>query len=348
MKKYFLAAIFVISTVFSAKAQDGFENILLADAGDSQKLLQAYFAPGMEGFINSMNNGWAHTAKVHSKFGFDISIGVSASSIPTERELFNITALNLSSVTSTSTTASTFGGPNNTTAMTVNTTINGQNVSANFSMPGGATSDLPMNAVPAPVAQFTLGLPWKMDAMVRFVPKINIGEDDGSVDMFGFGLKKEITSWFGPMEKTPLHVSLLAAYTTMNVNYDIADQNVPSGQSGIEIQNAATSFSLNAFTVQALASLNFPFINLYGGFGYNSGSASYNMTGNYTGYYNTGIPAAPVASRPLNVPSNLEFDSSGFRTSVGARLSLGFFKIFADYTIQEFNSVTAGVAFSFR
>ena len=181
---------------FNTKAQDGFENILLAEVGDSQKLLQAYFAPGMEGFINSMNNGWAHTAKVHKKFGFDISLGGSISSIPTEREVFNVAALGLVSVTSSSATASTFGGPDVQTQMTVNTTINGQNVTANFNTPGGIREDLPLNGVPAPVAQITMGLPWKMDVMLRFVPKIDIGEDDGSVDMFGIGLKKEITSWF--------------------------------------------------------------------------------------------------------------------------------------------------------
>ncbi|MAD96546.1 MAG: hypothetical protein CMB99_04380 [Flavobacteriaceae bacterium] len=344
MKKYILLTALLFSSVFSVKAQDGFENILLADVADSQKLLQAYFAPGMEGFINSMNNGWAHTAKVHKTLGFDISIGVSASAIPSERELFNIGALGLTSVSSTSSTASTFGGPNNTTMMTVNTTINGQAVSANFEMPGGVKDDLPLNAVPAPVAQITVGLPWKMDAMVRFVPKLNIGEDDGSVEMLGLGLKKEITSWFGPLEKTPLHVSLLAAYTTMDVNYAIEDQT-----GDFSVQNAATSFSLNAFTVQALASLNFPIFNVYGGIGYNSGSASYDMTGTFTGTYQTGLPAPnDTVTRQLGVPRNLDFDASGFRTTVGARLSLGFFKIFADYTLQNFNSITAGVAFSFR
>ncbi len=73
------------------------------------------------------------------------------------------------------------------------------------------------------------------------------------------------------------------------------------------------------------------------------------MAGNFTGTYDTGLPAPDdTITQTLNVPSNIDFDSSGFRTSLGARLSLGFFKIFADYTIHEFNSLTAGVAFSFR
>lgn len=345
MKKCILIFLGVFALSFNTKAQEGFEAILLADAADSKKLMQAYFAPGMEGFINAMNNGWYHTAKVHKPFGFDLAIGLSGASIPTEKELFNISALGLTSISSSSTTASTFAGPSATTQMTVNTTVQGQAVSATFASPGGVLEDLPAKAVPAPIVQLSVGLPWKMEGLLRMVPKTNIGDDDGSIKMLGLGLKKEITSWFGPMEKTPLHVSLLAAYTTMDVNYGIADQN--SGE--IQVQNALTEFSLKAFTMQAIASLNFPIINLYGGIGYNSGSSSFAMSGTYTGVYDTGFPAPNnTITQSLTPPSDLDFDSSGFTTTLGARLSLGFFKIFGSYAFQEYNTFSAGVAISIR
>ena len=343
MKK--ITTLLVLLTLsFNSKAQDGFEAILLTDPSDSKKLMEAYFAPGMEGFINAMNNGWYHTAKVHKPFGFDLAIGLSGASIPSSKETFNIAALGLTSVSSTSTTASTFAGPNTTTQMTVNTTINGQSASATFASPGGVLEDLPAKAVPGPIVQLSVGLPWKMEGMLRMVPKTNIGDDDGSIKMLGLGIKKEITSWFGPMEKTPLHVSLLAAYTSMNVDYGIADQN--SGE--IQVQNAITEFSLKAFTMQAIASLNFPIINLYGGIGYNSGSSTFNMEGTYTGVYQTGIPTQPTVTQSLNPPTDLEFNSSGFTTTLGTRLSLGFFKIFGSYAFQEYNPFSAGIAISIR
>ena len=49
----------------------------------------------MEGFINSMNGGWYHTAKVHKKLGFDISIGASGAQIPSKKDLINISELGL-------------------------------------------------------------------------------------------------------------------------------------------------------------------------------------------------------------------------------------------------------------
>lgn len=343
MKKRILLLMGAFALAFSTSAQDNFENILLAEKADSQKLLQAYFAPGMEGLINGMGNGWYHTAKVHSTLGFDISFGLNAASVPTERELFNIASLGLSNnISSTSSTASTFAGPNQTTSFTVKTTVDGNNVTANFATPGGVTGDLPLNAVPAPVLQVSLGLPGDFEAMVRFIPSIGFGEDDGSANMFGIGLKKEITSWFGPLDKLPLHVSLLAAYTKMDVGYDISVDN-----NNLTITNGLTEFELSSFTVQAIGSLNFPIINVYGGFGYSTGSSKLNISGQYVGKF-TDDTTQETRTKTLDVPSDFNFESNGFRTTAGLRLSLGFFKIFGAYTLQEFNTFTLGAAISIR
>ncbi|RCS26616.1 hypothetical protein DUT90_12770 [Polaribacter sp. WD7] len=340
-------ALFLSFFAFSlhTKAQEGFENILLADPSDSKKLLQAYFAPGMEGFINAMNSGWYHTAKVHKPFGFDISIGASGAAIPSDRDSFDIAALGLVSVSSTSTTSPTFSGSDNGAQFRVQRNIRGENVTADFTAPGGV--NLPANLVPAPAVQLNVGLPGKFEVMARFIPDISFGDDqdESSLNMFGIGLKKEITNWFGPLDKTPLHVSLLAAYTSMTVSYGIAD--ITTGP--IRTQAALAEFDLSAFTVQAIASLNFPIINIYGGFGYNSGNSSYNMTGRYTGVFDTGFPAPnDTVEETLIVPSDLDFESNGVAATIGARLSLGFFKIYGSYSLQEYNTANLGVAISIR
>jgi len=344
MKKFLLVFVGVLTLTFNAKAQnsDGFEAILLA-AGDAEKLTQAYINPAMTGLIYGMNSGWYHTAKTHKLFGFDISIGLNASIVPSKDEIFRFANLGLSSnITAAAPTGATVGGPNNLqTAVTFNGTVQGQNVSATFDMPGGVKDDLPLNAVPTPAVQFSMGLPWKMDAMIRLVPEV--GDDDVKGKLLGIGLKKEITSWFGPMEKTPLHVSLLAAYTSMTVDYDIqADSSIPgSGQ--------RAEFDLNSYTVEAIASLNFPFINIFGGIGYSSGNSDLRMLGRYDLEYNTGFPPPnDTVTETVVDPLNLGFDASGFKTTVGARISLGFFKIFGSYTLQEYNTLNAGIALSFR
>lgn len=344
MKKFALT-ILMLTCVVTMKAQqdDGLESILYANIQDANKLTQAYLNPGMKGLIYGMNSGWYHTAKAHKTFGFDISIGLNASMVPSKDELFKFADLGLSSsTTSTSLTGATVAGTNTLEApVTITAVIEGQTVSKTFNMPAGVKEDLPLNAVPTPSVQFTLGLPKQFDVMVRLVPEV--GSDDVKGNLFGIGLKKEITSLFGVIEKLPLHISLLGAYTNMDVNYNIQND------SSIQGANQVATFNLNSYTVQAIASINFPIINFYGGIGYGAGTSDLKMLGTYVLEYETGQPFPnDTVEKTITDPINLDFEASGVRATVGTRLSLGFFKIFADYTIQEYNTVAAGIAFSFR
>lgn len=325
------------------KAQDGLEAIILASKQDANKLTEAYLNPAMKGLVYGMNSGWYHSAKTHKKFGFDISISLSASMVPSKDEIFKFADLGLStSTTSTSLTGATVAGSNSLEApVKVSTTIDGQTVTAQFNMPGGIKEDLPLNAVPSPSVQFSLGLPKQFDVMIRFVPEVR--SDDVTGNILGIGLKKEITDWFGIIGKTPLHISLLGAYTKMDVNYNIQNS------SSIQGSNQEASFSLNSYTIQAIASLNFPIINFYGGIGYSAGTSDLKMKGTYNLNYNTSLPAPNNTKQViLTNPLNIDFKASGMRATLGTRLSLGFFKIFGDYTIQDYNTISAGIAFSFR
>ncbi|MCM2301031.1 MAG: hypothetical protein NDI80_00255 [Flavobacteriaceae bacterium] len=342
MKKISLT-ILLLSFIFNMKAQDGLEAIILASKQDANKLTEAYLNPAMKGLVYGMNSGWYHSAKTHKKFGFDISISLSASMVPSKDEIFKFADLGLStSTTSTSLTGATVAGSNNLEApVKVSTTIDGQTVTAQFNMPGGIKEDLPLNAVPSPSVQFSLGLPKQFDVMIRFVPEVR--SDDVTGNILGIGLKKEITDWFGIIGKTPLHISLLGAYTKMDVNYNIQNS------SSIQGSNQEASFSLNSYTIQAIASLNFPIINFYGGIGYSAGTSDLKMKGTYNLNYNTSLPAPNNTKQViLTNPLNIDFKASGMRATLGTRLSLGFFKIFGDYTIQDYNTISAGIAFSFR
>jgi hypothetical protein len=332
MKKCILIFLSVFALTSNTKAQDGFEGYLLADNNDRSKLIDAYINPAMKGLIYGMNSGWYHTAKVHKPFGFDIAIGLNASFVPEEDEMFSLSGL--TSINNGSITAATLAGSKNTTPITtVSFVENNVTYSTTFNAPGGEKESLPLSAVPAPAVQLSLGLPAKFEVSLRLVPKI--GDDDVKGSLFGFGLKKEITSWFGPMDKTPLHISLLAAYTTMTVDYNI------NSNGDVSVQDGLAEFKLNSYTVQAIASLNFPIINFYGGIGYGAGNSTLKMTGDYTLNY------GPL-SRTISDPINSEFDAGGFRTTIGSRLSLGFFKIFGSYTLQEYNTVNLGMAISLR
>ncbi|WP_353779776.1 DUF6588 family protein [Winogradskyella sp. 3972H.M.0a.05] len=348
MKKLLL--ILLLGLVGRQSFSQELETIILA-ADDASKLTENYINPVMNGLMYSMNGGWYTTAKTHKKFGFDITINANASFVPSKDELFAFVPSDYSfiSLPNGETQLPTVMSDQDTATDVEVRIPNGDgtfNV-ATFEMPGGITDDLPINAVPTPMVQAGLGLPFKTDVKLRFVPKISF-DDNVDAGLVGLGLQHDIMQYLGPLDKLPLNISVLAAFTTMNVTYQIEDEDALDN---VAVTNGEVEFKMNTWTLQALASLDFKIITLYGGFGYNSGNSTIKMKGTYNLTYDLEDSNGNVigsASDSITNPINLDFDASGARATLGARLNIGFFKIFADYTLQEYNTATAGIAFSFR
>ncbi|MEM6684423.1 MAG: DUF6588 family protein, partial [Bacteroidota bacterium] len=311
-----------------------------------------YMSPLMEGFLYSINGGWYTTAKAHKKFGFDITISANASFVPNSRQNFTFNPADYQFLVTANgeTTLPTVMSENGTeTTVDVRIPIDGTNTFkvGSFEVPGGIAEDFPINAVPAPMLQVGLGLPTKTDVKLRYVPTIDYG-DGVEAGLIGVGLMHDITQYLGPIDKMPLSVSVLAAFTNLSATYAINDDSLSDN---VSVNNGEAEFSMNAWTIQALGSLDFKIITLYAGFGYNQGSSEINIKGDYNLSYdvedNNGNVVSTVTETVSN-PVNLDFDASGVRSTIGARLNLGPIKIFGDYTFQKFNTLSAGLAISIR
>ena len=348
MKRIIIILFFCLAAI-AAKAQDLGDILLAAD--DASKLTENYISPAMKGLMYSMNGGWYSTAKTHKKFGFDITIEANGSFVPKADEIFQFiqSDYNYSTLPNGESFLPTVMSSDDTETE-VDVRIPYQNDTykvANFNMPGGVGGDFPGNAVPGPMVQVGFGLPFHTDIKLRYVPRIGFS-DDVDAGLIGVGLQHDLMQYFGPLDKLPLNVSILAGFTKMDVTYKIKDDNFADE---ISITNGKGAFNLNTFTIQALGSLDFTLITLYAGMGYNNGSSSISVKGDYDLTYdivdNNGNVISTV-NESISDPININFDANGFRTTLGARLNLGFFKIFGDYTLQGYNTVTAGIAFSFR
>lgn len=337
MKKLTLL-IFILFLNFSAKSQD-LELLLLAN-DDANLLLKNYMTPAMEGMQHSLNNGWYTTAKTHKRFGFDITIQASAAIAPSEKQsfLFNSADYKYLSVESGSNEINTILGGENTTKISVRVPEANDYKVASFTMPNGFGDDT-NNAVPSPMLQASIGLLPNTDFSVRYLPEIN--SDDISGDLIGFGIKHNLMNYFGPLDKLPLNIALVGGYTTMNVIYNVQNS------SGLNGTNQEAVFKLQAYSIQAIASLDFPVVTVYGGLGYDSGTSSLKLNGTYELEY-TFENTNNTVTESITDPINMDFDTEAIRATLGARLNIGFFKLFGDYTIKEYNTITAGIAFSFR
>ncbi|MDA9970701.1 hypothetical protein N9887_02335 [Flavobacteriaceae bacterium] len=343
----FICTLFV--GVNASNAQN-LESILLA-SDDASLLLENYLNPVMKGLMNSMNGGWYSTAKTHKKFGFDITIGTSAAFTPDKDQMFQFVSdqYEFISVSGGNTSIPTILSKDETeTEINVSVPFAGNTFKVgSFKMPGGIAKDLPANATPAPFVQVGFGLPFKTTIKLRYVPKTNFASDV-EANLIGVGLQHDLTQYLGIVSKLPFSVSLLGAYTSASVEYAIKNDALTNN---LSVSNGLAQFKLKTWTVQALASLDFKIVTIYGGLGYNGGTSNFDIKGKYSLTYDiqdSGQNDLSTLEETITDPVKLAFKTSGARATIGTRLNLAFFKIFADYTLQEYNTATLGVAFSFR
>ena len=350
MKKSILFC-FIFFGLNSTTSQ-GIGNLLLAGE-DASLLTENYLNPAVSGLMSGMNSGWYSTAKTHKKLGFDITLGTSMSFTPSSGQTFNFNSDQYSyiSVANGSSELPTVLSDNDSETIfdvSIPTTLAGEFKVGSFTMPGGVANDLPINAVPTPFVQFGLGLPFKTEVNLRYVPNVNYDSKVKGSSM-GIGIQHDLTQYLGLLGKLPFSISVMGAYSKANIEYTINNNNLTSG---ISVTNGLARFKLDTWTVQALGSLDLKILTFYAGLGYNSGTSNFDVNGDYILTYDvedsSGNSVGSPVTENISDPISLGFSSSGTRATVGARLNLLFFKIFADYTIQEYNTASAGIAFSFR
>ena len=341
--------IVVIALVFLStgiQAQD-IGQVISGSAADASKYMQSYLAPFGKGEILNMGRGWSSTGKVHKKLGFDFTINAQLAVIPDARQSFvfnnaDYTTFKLKSSASSAIVPS-FAGDKSFQTITVNTTVNGKNVSYEFNTPAGVGSDLKnavgFVAVPLPVAQVGLGLFHNTDLKLRYFPKTNFG--DVGVGVFGLAVQHEFGNYLPFMKKIPLlHISGLAGYNSVNVRYDLKNSNI-SGS------NQRAELTLSSFTLQGIASLKLSIFELYTALGFTTGNANADLKGTYTINYKDNATGATY-SNTVTDPVALKYSNSGISSTWGLRMNIVFFKLFADYTFANYNGVGAGLSFSFR
>ena len=343
MKNFILSVVTFTFTLTTASAQllGGIENILLTSTEDARVLAEGYTAPIGKTLTYALNSGWATSAKTHKKLGFGLTIGAAVPYVPDADLVFTPTGLTSLDVPSGSlpTVFGEGGDQELNFAFTESYLGNEIDYAGKLSFPGGLKDELPFGTLPAPIIQASVGAVFDTDVLVRFVPTIDI--EDSSFKLFGFGLKHNIMQYFGPLDKLPLNVSVLAAMSKASLEYDLSDSTF-----GGNSDNRNITFEADTFTIQALASLDFPVVSVFGALGYNSGNSQFDVSGDYSIDYE--LQGLPTISRVLKDPISIESDATGVMGLIGARLNLLFMKIYSNYTIQEYNTLNFGISFNFR
>ncbi len=329
-KSLYFCGLLIFAVQFVGIAQNDFdvERILEAGQEDLNTYLNQYAEPAAKGFMYSMGTGWAHTAEPHKTLGFDIKFGLSAAAVPSSFETFTFSPSDYNNLRVQGETGDTelptlFGPANTDATLEI---LSDEQVIGEVNVPPGI--DIPYKYVPAPSIQAALGLPAGTEIIGRFIPKVRI--EDAEISQWGLGIKHDIKQHIPVVSELPFSLSVLAAYNSLKASYYI-DQDV--GQ--------YSEMDLSTWTFQALVSKKLSVLTFYGSVGYNTGESNFGLLGDY-------IVDTPQGNETITDPVDLTYSNQGVLGSLGARIKLGPIFIFGDYTIQEFNTINAGLGVSIR
>lgn len=346
-KNILLLSGLILASALGVKAQD-MGQVISGSSADANKYLNAYLEPFGKGEILNMGRGWFNSARVHKKLGLDVTVSAQMAIVPNDKLNFlfrnsDYSTFKLTNSAISSASVPTFVGDKTFQSISVNTNVNGKDVSYQFNTPTGVGDDMKKAigavAVPLPVAQVGLGLFKHTDLKIRYFPTTNFSGT--SVGVFGVAVQHEFSNYLPFIKKVPfLHLSGLVGYNSVSTSYDLTGK-------GMEGTNQKAEIKLSAVTLQGIASVKLALFEIYTSLGYTTGKADANLKGSYVVSYtdkSTGLTYKNTVTDPVA----LNYTNGGISNTWGLRVNLLFLKIFADYTFANYNGAGAGIAFSFR
>ncbi|MBL7472600.1 DUF6588 family protein [Robertkochia sediminum] len=336
MKKILLICFLGLTSLL--QAQNDFDVILAAGVDDAERFANDYLAPGTNGLMYSMNNGWFNTADVKPFLGFEISVIGNGALIKDSHREFTMNVADYENITfsdgSASKMVATALGENDTpidVVLTYDDPIFGDQT-VEVTLPNGIGDA--SKFIPSAFIQAAVGLVKGTELKVRFVPEVTF--DEVTTQLYGVGLQHEFTKWLPADKLLPVAISGLVAYTSLNGSYDF------TASSGIEGENQRLENNTSTWLFQGIVSTKLPVINFYGALGYISGTSESDVLGTYR------VTDGNLVTEDIVDPFSVSSEVGGVRATLGAKLKLAFFRFNADYTFAEFDSFSVGVNFGFR
>ena len=176
MKKNFLTIIFALVIGSLGYGQNSLTNFLKAGVDDAELLFESYFEPYGKALGANLNGGWVNTAKVHNTLGFDVTLTMTTTFIPSEAEEFDLRELNLQHFTLADPDkymAPTIAGYDNPGPELVYATnpISGEQYKTSTPLGSGYAF------LPLPMLKASVGIPSNTEIMGRFMPSMKVVPD---------------------------------------------------------------------------------------------------------------------------------------------------------------------------
>ncbi|MFZ4454800.1 MAG: DUF6588 family protein [Bacteroidales bacterium] len=362
-----LSAVAFLLTSFTASAQEQISEIFKAGVADVGYLANGYLKPAGVGFATGLGSNWYNTAATHGVLGFDLTLGVSASLVPTSDQTFSLSGLTTLSPKTGD--IPTFGGSGAGTTLQLlqpNTIdVNGSTIPnpkagqliTTLTTPKGMTKYIPSANI-----QLGIGLPLGTDITVRYTPDVNVKGMD--VGLWGVGIKHDIKQWIPVVNMLPFDASVMVAYSKFKLNYafekqlsytQLGDPSMVKAPAADLSANQGFGIEADALMANFILSKKFLFFTPYIGTGLTKTSFNVNFAGVF-----------PMLGAPITTPGadlgkltvqyldseklpKVSYSETMLGTTIGFRLKfLMVVAMHAQYTFQKYPTASVGFGINFR
>ncbi len=356
-----LCFLFLVPTEKAHSQFGDLGEMLRAGVDDSNLLLESYLRPYSAGFGADLNSGWNNSARPYRTLGFDLRLSVATSFVPVSDEIFNVNDLTFSQLeVLEGNSTPTIAGPDNVNRARLGQTFmnpqsgNEEELYA-FDMPEG--TGFPY--VPAPMVQLTVGIPYNTDVSLRAVPSFDIPNVDGSINLFGVGVKHGLNQWIPGGALLPVDISAQVGYTQLNMNVDVDVQPQVDGDTRNDFNdsnwnNQNIELKSSGYVFNVLVGKSLPLLTVYGGVGMQSSNMIIKTGGaypitvaneEYDGQSDTRTKAIEEIVDPIDLDIEGE---NNLQALAGFRVRLGFIAVSGSYTLSKYPVANVGVGISFR
>lgn len=333
MKRKFIACIlfFGFSNSINAQTPEQLGQIvyLLEDA-----LLYSnqYLIPATDGAVYQASSAWMNSAKKKKNWALTIGIHGNTFKVPKADRSFVIRNSDFKFFQiengATEIDAPTALGSGDTYYLSGD--LGGQQV--RLKTPKGVDQEY----ITHPYLDFSFALPSGTEVIGRFSNKTNLKR--GYYQVYGFGVKHNLSQYFPKLEAKKIHVSAMSFYSNEDISFDFLDVNTSFGNLGINNLNGL----VDTYHYQLSVSKEIKKFEILGSFIMNKSDFNYVVSGE-KGEIEKLLPAQDIINQLLDT---IQKRKTNYIGEVALNYSFRDFNFLTAFAFGKFINLNAGVSYS--
>lgn len=304
--------------------------------GDAIFFTDKYVTPATDAAVYQAASGWVNTPKKAKLWDFTLGLHGNVFFVPQSDRSFRLSNSDLSFFT--------IEDPNidSDSALTPSTLGNDQYVTLIGELDGTPVSlrtpeGIDMEVVTYPYLQGALGLLYGTEVVGKFSPRVTLKNVEYQV--YGIGLKHNLSQYFAGLEKRNLHLSALVAYSKEDLTVRFLDVQTAYGNLGLNALNSL----IDTWQFQLNGSKVFDKFELSTGFIMNSSEFEYKVNGP-KGEIEEIIPLQSVLNGQLKSIAKTKFNCIG---EISGRYNFGHFYVQQTLAFGKFVNSNTSLQYEF-